>query len=160
MELMKQMGISETFSIVLLAIGMISVFLLAMFEIMGYIDNKRYRKWLNIGDGNTSDGHHTFNELYHHRAVLFSVICNANPAISWKSKLHHDGMMYDDRFIVGIETPQGQATYHYDIATYWEMFNVQEFEKAPEWDGHTSEEAIERIRQLSITTNKESDEIT
>lgn len=24
--------------------------------------------------GETSDGYHTFNELYHHRAVLFSVI--------------------------------------------------------------------------------------
>ena len=26
--------------------------------------------------GETSDGYHTFNELYHHRAVLFSVIVN------------------------------------------------------------------------------------
>ena len=25
-------------------------------------------------NGETSDGYHTFNELYHHRAVLFSVI--------------------------------------------------------------------------------------
>lgn len=24
--------------------------------------------------GSTSDGYHTFDELYHHRAVLFSVI--------------------------------------------------------------------------------------
>ena len=29
-------------------------------------------------DGNTSDGYHTFNELYHHRAVLFSVIVNSS----------------------------------------------------------------------------------
>ena len=26
--------------------------------------------------GDTSDGYHTFNELYRHRAILFSVICN------------------------------------------------------------------------------------
>lgn len=28
-------------------------------------------------NGETSDGYHTFNELYHHRAVLFSVIVKA-----------------------------------------------------------------------------------
>jgi Lar family restriction alleviation protein len=98
--------------------------------------------------GNTSDGYHTFNELYHHRAVLFSVICNSNPEIAWKSKLHHDGTMYDGMFIVGVETPDGQATYHYDIDPYWEMFDVQELPKAPEWDGHTPTQAIERIGKL------------
>lgn len=98
--------------------------------------------------GETSDGYHTFNELYHHRAVLFSVICNDRPALAWKSKLHHDGTMYDGMFIVGIETPDGQATYHYDIEPYWEMFNVQELPQAPEWDGHTPAQAIERIGKL------------
>ena len=65
-------------------------------------------------DGNTSDGYHTFNELYHHRAVLFSVIVKIFADRAWKSKLHADGTMYDGMFIVGIETPDGQATYHYD----------------------------------------------
>lgn len=65
--------------------------------------------------GETSDGYHTFNELYHHRAVLFSVIVKAFPDHAWKSRKHHDGTMYDGMFIVGIETPDGQATYHYDI---------------------------------------------
>ena len=41
--------------------------------------------------GDTSDGYHTFNELYHHRAILFSVICNSMPGIAWKAKKHHDG---------------------------------------------------------------------
>ena len=92
-----------------------------------------------------SDGYHTFNELYHHRAVLFSVICNLMPDKAWKSKLHDTGDMYDGMFIVGIETPQGQATYHYDVDPYWDMFKVKELEKAPKWDGHTPQEAIERI---------------
>ena len=65
--------------------------------------------------GETSDGYHTFNELYHHRAVLFSVIVSNYRAAAWKSKLHHDGTMYDGMFIVGIGTPYGQASYHYDI---------------------------------------------
>ena len=102
----------------------------------------------NIGD--FSDGYHTFNELYHHRAVLFSVICNLFPELAWKSKLHDTGDMYDGMFIVGIETGQGQATYHYDIEPYWDMFKVKELEKAPKWDGHTPSEAIQRIGNIPV----------
>lgn len=98
--------------------------------------------------GDTSDGYHTFNELYHHRAVLFSVIVKAFPDRAWKSRKHHDGSMYDGMFIVGIETPDGQASYHYDINPYWDMFNCKELEYAPEWDGHTPEQAIARIGKL------------
>lgn len=100
----------------------------------------------NIGE--FSDGYHTFNELYHHRAVLFSVICNMFPGKAWKSKLHDTGDMYDGMFIVGIETEQGQATYHYDIEPYWDIFKVKELEKAPKYDGHTPSDAIERIGNI------------
>lgn len=98
--------------------------------------------------GETSDGYHTFDELYHHRAVLFSVVVRDHAELAWKSKLHHDGTMYDGMFIVGIEAPQGQATYHYDIDPYWDMFGCRELDRAPEWDGHTPSEAIERISTL------------
>lgn len=98
--------------------------------------------------GETSDGYHTFNELYHHRAVLFSVIVKAFPEKAWKARKHHDGTMYDGMFIVGIETPYGQATYHYDMEPYWDMFYCKEIECAPEWDGHTPEQAIARIEKL------------
>lgn len=101
------------------------------------------------GIGDLSDGYHTFNELYHHRAILFSVICNLFPNKAWKSKLHDTGDMYEGMFIVGIETPKGQATYHYDLEPYWDIFKVKELDKAPKWDGHTPEEAIERIATLS-----------
>lgn len=99
-------------------------------------------------DGNTSDGYHTFNELYHHRAVLFSVIVGNFATRAWKSKLHADGTMYEGMFIVGIETPDGQATYHYDVEPYWHLFRCKEVERAPEWDGHTPDQAIERIGKL------------
>lgn len=99
-------------------------------------------------NGETSDGYHTFNELYHHRAVLFSKICNAHQDIAWKSKKHDDGTMYYGYFVVGIETPEGQATYHYDAVPYWNMFNVKELDHAPKWDGHTPEESIRRIGLL------------
>lgn len=105
-------------------------------------------------DGNTSDGYHTFNELYHHRAVLFSVIVENFAARAWKSKLHADGTMYDGMFVVGIETPDGQATYHYDIDPYWDLFRCKEVDRAPEWDGHTPGQAIERIGKLAANDER------
>lgn len=57
--------------------------------------------------------------------------------------------MYEGMFIVGIETPMGQATYHYNIDPYWDMFCVKELENAPEWDRHTPAQAIERIGSLA-----------
>lgn len=101
------------------------------------------------GMGDFSDGYHTFNELYHHRAMLFSVICHTMPERAWKSKQHHDGTMYDGMFIVGIDTPEGQATYHYDVEPYWDMFDVRELDRAPVFDGHTPDIAIRRIAMLA-----------
>lgn len=99
-----------------------------------------------IKTGELSDGYHTFNELYYHRAVLFSVICNSHKDIAWKSKKHHDGTMYNGMFIVGIDTPQGQYSYHYDM-NIWSMFDVKELEYAPKWDGHKPSD-IDRLLSL------------
>lgn len=99
-------------------------------------------------NGETSDGYHTFNELYHHRALLFSVIVRNYPEMCWKSKKHHAGDMYEGMFIVGINTQDGQASYHYYIDPYWDMFECKELEFAPEWDGHTPDQAIDRIGKL------------
>lgn len=96
-----------------------------------------------------SDGYHTFWELYDHRAKLFAVICNEHKDLAWKSKLHHTGGMYKDMFIVGIDTPEGQATYHYNIDHYWDLFEVKVLDRAPEWDGHTPSEAIDRILSIA-----------
>lgn len=96
--------------------------------------------------GKISDGSHTFNELYFHRMVLFSIICNTNKERSWKSKLHHDRTMYPNYFIVGIQTEEGQYSYHYHME-HWNYFEVPELEKAPEWDGHTPKD-IMRLTSL------------
>ena len=114
---------------------------------------KRQRKALAVvsrpsGMGQVSDGFHTFDELYHHRAVLFCVICNYFRKDAWKSKLHADGTMYEGMFIAGINTPAGEASYHLDITPYWPMFDVQDLERAPAWDGYTPADSIRRI--LSI----------
>ena len=108
--------------------------------------------------GATSDGYHTFDELYHHRAVLFSVIVATFRGRSWKSLHHHDGTMYDGMFIVGIDTPAGPATYHYDVEPYWDMFPCEVLDRAPEWDGHTPSDAIERIGTLRDVLQAEAKE--
>lgn len=117
----------------------------------------------NILDaGQLSDGYHSFNELYAHRMELFAVICRQNQAQAWKSKLHQDGTMYEDYFIVGVSTPQGQFTYHYHL-NHWDLFDVQELDKAPEWDGHTAKD-ITRLHslpgsQMQVDVNNHADAI-
>ena len=100
--------------------------------------------------GEISDGYHTFDELYDHRMALTAALVNTNPDICWKSWNHHDpenDPMFDGMFIVGIETPTGTATYHYD-AEHWNKFRCKEVENAPMWDGHTPSDAMERILTL------------
>lgn len=96
--------------------------------------------------GNISDGSHTFDELYYHRMILFSVICNQNKEKCFKSKLHDDGTMFENYFIVGMKTEEGYYTYHYEMK-YWDMFDVKELNNAPKWDGHQPEDVT---RLLSL----------
>lgn len=103
---------------------------------------------LHFCAGQISDGHHTFDDLYEHRCILYSVICNQNKDKAWKSKLHSDGTMYDDMFIVGLETPAGMTSYHYDMK-YWDLFKVKEIPNAPEWDGYTPEDVLKRLQSLN-----------
>lgn len=102
--------------------------------------------------GSVSDGYHTYDELYNHRAMEFAVICRAFPHLSWKSKLHDDPdfPMFDGMFICGIDTPDGQATYHYDIDPWWDIFeDVKELDRAPKFDGHTPNDVIQRLHSLT-----------
>lgn len=109
--------------------------------------NIEIKYWKDQGLINTkdiSDSYHTFEQLYHDRAILFAIICNTYKEKAFKSKLHADGTMFDDMFIVGLYTPEGTYTYHYNIEPYWDMYDVKEIEFAPEWDGHTRED-IDRL---------------
>ena len=93
-------------------------------------------KGLGLSLKEISDGWHTFEELYYHRMILFLTIQKVNKNISWKAKKHHDGTMFENNFIVGIETPEGQYTYHYKLK-YWDLFkDIKELDYAPEYDGH------------------------
>ena len=101
--------------------------------------------------GEISDGYHTFNQLYHQRAILFATIVNQNADIAWKSFKHSDGRYCFDSngewFIVGIDTPEGSYTYHYS-KEYWNYFKCKELECGKEWDGHT-EEDVTRLLSLA-----------
>ena len=99
--------------------------------------------------GEFSDGYHTFNALYHQRAVLFATIVNQNSELAWKSYKHEDGELCfgGGWFIVGIDTPEGSYTYHYENK-YWDMFKCTELEKGKPWDGHT-EDDVTRLLSLA-----------
>lgn len=98
-------------------------------------------KIANINDiGELSDGFHTFNSLYYQRAILFATIVNTHKNLSWKSERHEDGELCfgGGWFIVGIDTPNGPYTYHYEMS-YWGLFDCEELPEAKHWDGHTDE---------------------
>lgn len=106
-------------------------------------------KIANIDDiGELSDGFHTFNSLYYQRAILFATIVNTYKELAWKSKKHEDGQVCfgGGWFIVGIDTPKGSYTYHYE-AEYWDLFDCKELPRAKHWDGHTDEDVT---RLLSL----------
>lgn len=80
------------------------------------------------------DGHHSMKELYFNRMLLTLVIAHTYPESCYKSKLHDDGTMFDDSFIITFETPEGDYSYHYNIK-YWDLFEIEERPKAY-YDGH------------------------
>lgn len=102
-----------------------------------------------------SDGYHTFSELYEHRIVLFIALCqkiSKSYTTVWRSKRHSDGELCfgtGTQFVLGIERQQSmQITYHIPIEK-WEATNFADtLDKAPEWDGHTSDDVLERIKKL------------
>ncbi len=101
-----------------------------------------------------SDGYHTMGELYDHRVTLFIALCRTiqqktGQDVTWRSRLHADGSSFEGWFILGIyQEKSKQITYHLPLKD-WERCNFAlTLEKAPEWDGHTSAEVIQRLKQL------------
>lgn len=97
-----------------------------------------------------SDGFHTFRQLYYQRMMLFATIVNQNKDRAWKSLRHEDGELCfgGGWFIVGIDTPEGSYTYHYEV-NYWSLFDCVELERSNHWDGHT-EKDVTRLLSLSL----------
>lgn len=117
--------------------------------------------------GLISDGFHTFNELYEMQlaltVALFKQLHKLNSIKErtwrglWKSKLHFDSTMFEGFFIVGmsdepktigIGVKASFITFHYPLPA-WDLFDMcDELPNAPEWDGHTEKDVLERLKYL------------
>lgn len=101
-----------------------------------------------------ADEHHSVQELYDYRMAYNSLLFN-----QWardekydvhKSWRHGDGekCFGGGWFIVSATTPYGQVTNHYS-SEHWHRFHVPTRERAAEWDGHTPQQALERLIRLT-----------
>ncbi len=114
--------------------------------------NEYLSAWKAAGGdiGAISDGYHTFDELYEHRCRLFIVVCMFFRDISWCSKKHSDGSEWPGWFILGlVHEKSGQITYHLP-EKHWEKVSavIKVLDKAPEWDGHTSQDVLNRLDEI------------
>ena len=114
-------------------------------------------KMAHIDDiSDLSDGYHTFNQLYYQRMILFAALVKQNRDKTWKSLRHEDGELCfgGGWFIVGIDTPEGSYTYHYEDK-YFDLFDCVELERGKHWDGHTEKDVT---RLLSLEQDPCEDE--
>lgn len=106
-----------------------------------------------------SDGYHTFSDLYAHRIALFIALAGKiivrdeegepNGVEVWRSKLHSDGTSFDGWFILGINKEAGkQITYHLPMEEWENTEFAETLDKAPEFDGHTPVDVVERLKKL------------
>lgn len=101
---------------------------------------------------NLCDKHYSIRELYNHRMVLFNILCQTYYHLAWKSKKHYEDEIFNDTFIAGINTKKGPATFHFKME-YFENFNIPEIEKAPKYDGYSTDDVLNRLKSLPILDN-------
>ena len=109
-----------------------------------------------------SDGYHTFTELYEHRCTLWITLCRALKLLNvnrssrpepvvWRSRAHSDGSQMVGWFVLGFGQLQGeQITYHLPEVRWEETSWAQTWDKAPEYDRHTSDDVLERLKSLKM----------
>lgn len=103
-------------------------------------------------NGETSDGYHTFNELYEHRVLLWINLCLLqHPKMCYVVENHYDGW-----FLLGVQTPQGQLSYHCPNKY---LYLCKIFPRLqPEWDGHSSDDVIKRLLFIAEKVSKQKNE--
>lgn len=115
---------------------------------------KQMEKEQNNVTENTSDGYHTFKELYDFRMVYNAALFN-EWALQSKYEVHkswkHNGgelCFGGGWFIVVAILPTGQISNHY-IEECWDLFKIPETETALfPFDGHTSQDVLSRLKNL------------
>jgi hypothetical protein len=96
-------------------------------------------------DENTSDGYHTFRELYDHRIALFIALMRSHSDISWAAHQHDDGTSMPGWLIAGLDLPTGPITYHLPVSAWKDLGGIPTYLKAPPWDGHTQADVVDRL---------------
>lgn len=105
--------------------------------------------------GKTSDGYHSFDELYEYRllynAAFFNELAKNKKIEILKSLKHSDGEVPfgGGWFIVMAELPTGQISNHYELKD-WDLFRIPEREVANVFDGHTPQMVVKRIKQFIL----------
>jgi len=96
--------------------------------------------------GECSDGYHSFNDLYAHRHELFIALMRCNPELSYRARQHAEGTEYPGWFLAVMNLPNGQISYHMPMS-YWDQLDgIRAYERAPSYDGHTSQDVLDRLR--------------
>lgn len=115
-----------------------------------------------------SDGYHTMDELYDHRISIYIALCKKVQSIYktiesfkgdvsrypfvWRSKRHSDGEICfgtGTQYVLGIGEEKGkQITYHVPIERWEETDFAITLDQAPEWDGHSSSDVIDRLKEI------------
>jgi hypothetical protein len=122
-----------------------------MFKRIGVVNHEIHQmaKQHLIDTNDISDGYHTFGELYEHRCRLWITLCRVIEENVWRSKKHSDGTQMMGWFILGIYHGKGnQMTYHLPESMWNDCEFAEELKEAPEYDGHTSADVLERIGRL------------
>lgn len=100
-----------------------------------------------------SDGYHTFKELYDHRIQIYIALCREITKTDkfkvWRTRFHSDGTSFEGWFVLGIGYDKGeQITYHLPLEKWHECAFAVDLSEAPTFDGHTSADVLERLKQL------------
>jgi hypothetical protein len=94
----------------------------------------------------TSDGSHTFAELYAIRSLLFIALMRRYPDQSFRSLRHNDGSFRDGMFIAGLILPTGkQVTLHMKEESWSLLHGIPTPDRAPKWDGHGKQDSLNRL---------------
>lgn len=99
---------------------------------------------------NFSDGNHSFEDLYNHRSILFAALVNQMPDRSWKTRFYDDGKPIEgDYFLAGIDI-EGAIRYHIK-EKFWDLFQCEELDYAPAWDGSTPDDCLDALEDEFCT---------
>lgn len=136
----------------------LSISITSLMDVLGSLLGNKYGDNLT---GQVSDGYHTFDELYEHRCTLFVCLMGMAQLDSgnfpvkdiWFSTTHHDGTSHAGYVLAGMSTIHGDVSYHLNellYRPYLETAGIKELETAPDWDGHTSHDVLDRLVQTFI----------